>query len=101
MSGFLTLRRGDTFVAQAAFSEGGIPQDMTDWEVEATLQYAACGPVVLDVDWGDQVGGIAVVTLGHEETQGLQIGDHVLRVRAINPQGHRTSCNPVMVKVSD
>lgn len=100
MSGFLTLRRGDTFVANAEFAVNNVAQNMTGWTLEATLQFANCTPVELTVSWVNQAGGVAQVRLSHEDTDELQIGDHELRVRAISPTGDRSSCNPVVVKVS-
>jgi len=100
MSGFLTLRRGDTFVANAEFAVNGVAQDMTGWTLEATLQFSNCAPVELSVSWVNQIGGVAQVRLSHEDTDDLHVGDHDLRVRAINPSGDRSSCNPVVVKVS-
>lgn len=100
MSGFLTLRRGDTFVANAEFAVNSVPQDMTGWTLQATMQFANCTPVDLTVSWVNQAGGVAQVRLPHEDTEKLEVGDHELRVRAISPTGDRSSCNPVLVKVS-
>jgi hypothetical protein len=99
--GVLTLRRGDTFIANAAFTVAGVAQDMTNWTLEATLLFRACTPVDLETSWVDQANGQALVRLSHGDTPSLEIGDHELRVRAINPAGDRTSCNPVTVRVSD
>lgn len=99
--GILTLRRGDTFIANAAFTVASVAQDMTGWTLEATLQFRNCTPVDLTPSWVDQVNGEAQVRLSHDNTPNLEIGDHELRVRAINPAGDRTSCNPVTVRVSD
>lgn len=101
MSPFLTLRRGDTFVASAEFTASGVAQDMTGWTLEATLQFSNCTPVDLVTSWVDQDGGIAQVRLSHEDTPDLHIGEHTLRIRAIAPSGDRNSCNPVTVKVMD
>jgi hypothetical protein len=100
MSGFLTLRRGDTFVANAEFAVNGVAQDMTGWTLEATLQFANCTPVDLAVSWVNRAGGVAQVRLAHEATEELKVGEHELRIRAINPSGDRSSCNPVLVRVS-
>lgn len=96
----IPLRRGDTFVASAAFSTAGVPKNMTGYTIEADLQYANCTPVVLTPSWTDISTGLAKVKLTHTETASLPAGEHVLRIRAINPDGDRSSCSPITVQVS-
>ena len=96
----IPLRRGDTFVASAVFSTAGVPKNMTGYTIEADLQYANCSPVALTASWTDIVTGQAKVKLAHEATALLQPGEHVLRIRAINPDGDRSSCSPITVQVA-
>lgn len=96
----IQLRRGDTFVAGAAFSTSGVPKNMTGYTLEADLQYANCTPVALSATWIDITIGSARIKLQHTETAALQFGEHQLRVRAINADGDRSSCSPITVQVA-
>lgn len=96
----IPLRRGDTFVASAAFSANGVAKDMSGYTLEADLQFANCTPVPLTAAWVTIATGIASIRLPHADTATLQPGEHQLRVRAINAAGDRSSCSPITVQVS-
>lgn len=96
----IPLRRGDTFVASAAFSANGVAKDMSGYTLEADLQFANCTPVALTATWTTIATGLASIRLAHTATVSLQPGEHQLRVRAINAGGDRSSCSPITVQVS-
>lgn len=97
----LPLRRGDTFVVNAAFKVSNVAQDMTGWTLEASMQFSNCDAIALTPSWVSQAGGTAKFRLSHEETATLEIGEYLLQVRTINPSGDRSSCAPMTVRVRE
>ena len=95
------LRKGDDFEAQVDCKRDGVAEDMTGWTLEADMRYANCAPVVLTVAWETIATGIAVVSLAATSTSSLHVGEYELQVRAIDPDGKKSSSRPVTVIVRD
>lgn len=99
----LTLRKGDAMQVRIEFTNqvDGTEYPMTDWSLEAQLNYGNCVPVECSCSWLDQILGVGLIELDSEFTSQLHTADYELRVRAISPTGKPTSADPVVVEVHD
>jgi hypothetical protein len=99
----LSLRKGDTFVARATFTDdvSGDPYPMSGWDISASMLFSNCPAVVLTCSWLDQPGGIAILRLPAAETATLHVGDHELQVRMTTPEADLISADPQVVRVRE
>jgi hypothetical protein len=99
----LPLRKGDTFVARATFTDDatGDPYAMDNWLIAASMLFSSCPPVELTCTWLNQPGGVAILRLPADETASLHIGEYELRVRMTTPEGDLISADPQVVQVRE
>ena len=96
------LRRGDDFEAEVDCTAEGQPKDMTGWLLEAVANMEICEQEVeTTTDWIDQTMGLARISIAHEVTQSMPLGDYELQVRATSPSGKRSSSLPVTLRVRE
>lgn len=95
------LRKGDDLEVSVTCTREGSPENMTGWTLEASMLYSNCAPVDLTVAWNNAAQGEAIATLDDESTMDLHVGEYELQVRAISPDGKKSSSLPVTVVVRD
>lgn len=98
----IPLRRGDTLALRFTATSDGEPFAMNGWTVEAEMQFANCTPVALTASWITQSTGVGKLSLSSAQTEALpHIGEYILQVRSISPEGDATSATPVIIEVRD
>lgn len=97
----INLRRGDALVLRVTFTQDGVQYDMSGWSLAASMKYSNCTPVDLETEWIVGFDNVGRLRLSAEETQGLELGEYELSVRATSPDGDPISTTPVKIVVRD